>query len=140
MVLMPECPLERLALERQRHAGGALIGLAHDGAECVDPLAGGILAGVLRSAGASAGASTNDSAGITTWPASLAGNFAFALRERGTRGENDRCDGAEKSRAHVRLLLADPRLYADGTLQFCEAGAKRRSLLRLSRQNEERGR
>jgi hypothetical protein len=99
--------LQGLALERQRHAGRPLIGLAHHRAERVDALAGGVFAGCLE-IGGGIGRRVDERGGWHHHVAGVLGReFAFALRERGARGENDRCDGSKKSRAHMRLLLAE---------------------------------
>ena len=100
-------PLERLALERQRHAGRAFIGFAHHGAERIDALAGGVFARGLE-IGRRVRRGVDEGGGRHHHVAGeLGGEFAFALRECRARGEDDRCDGGKKSRAHVRLLLRE---------------------------------
>ena len=92
--------LQRLALERQRHAGRALVGFPHHAAEGVDPAAGGVFAGGLE-IGRRVGGRLDKGLGRQHGMAlEGGGKLAFALREGGAGSQNDRRDGTKQRHAH----------------------------------------
>ena len=86
---------QRLALERQRHPGGALIGFAHHAADGVDALAGGVFAGGLEIVGRVGGRIDEALRRQHGMPFQRGGKLAFALGEGGT-GQKYGRDGAEQ--------------------------------------------
>ena len=87
--------LQRLALEWQRYAGGALVGLAHHAADVIDALASGVLARGLEIVGRIRGRIDEALRRQHGVALQRGGKFAFALRKGGT-GQKDGRDGAEQ--------------------------------------------
>ena len=87
--------LQRLALERQRHAGRPLIGFAHHGADGIDALAGGVFACGLEIVGRVGGRIDEGLRRQHGVPLQRGGKLAFALG-KGSTGQKDGRDGAEQ--------------------------------------------
>ena len=90
--------LQRLALERQRHAGRALVGFAHHAADGVDALAGGVFARGLEIVGRIGGRIDKGLRRQHGVALQRGGKLAFALRKGGSRPERRK----RRSRAMTR--------------------------------------